>query len=431
MLVNCQREKETKLVTSEFLMNTKKSLLEKASQEADEGELVALLAELTQCPVLLYDQFLFYLTSSMPTGGNQSGLAAWTDAIVSKKCLRRQIVEKTVHGPFYINPSKQQGKLCGAWAVPIKSGRRILGYLFILQNDRTDLNLSLCQEWSTVFAMVLVGHCQLWELKERLSSDFLERLLMRQIKPEEALLSGARLGLNIHKQWVILCASPDSLTEDKNLSFAWLQRLPAVCKYLQGELNKQFPDIWVGHLYSEVVVLVPSEGGTGSRAGKIASLVQEMLYRFLKSMTFTICTGPVCSQIDDYSHAFSEVVRAIKVSRLLHGKGQVVASKSLGSYAVLYDVQQTTFAQTFVKEILGPLLAYDEKHNSELVYILRIYLEEGGNIRHLTKAMYIHENTLRYRLKRIEEITGRSLGNAKNRFDFQLALRMLLIGNVC
>ena len=69
---------------------------------------------------------------------------------------------------------------------------------------------------------------------------------------------------------------------------------------------------------------------------------------------------------------------------------------------------------------------YDKKNNSEFLETLRIFLEENEDIVATCKRLFIHRNTLAYRLKRIEEITNRSMAEAESRLDFRIAFKICL-----
>jgi DNA-binding PucR family transcriptional regulator len=73
--------------------------------------------------------------------------------------------------------------------------------------------------------------------------------------------------------------------------------------------------------------------------------------------------------------------------------------------------------------LLGPLLAYDRKHATELVATLEVFLACSGSWTRAAEAMFVHVNSLRYRIRRIEELTGRNLGSLEDQAAMLLALR--------
>jgi DNA-binding PucR family transcriptional regulator len=79
--------------------------------------------------------------------------------------------------------------------------------------------------------------------------------------------------------------------------------------------------------------------------------------------------------------------------------------------------------RSFTERLLGPLAEYDARHNAELLPTLRSFLACDGSWSACASRMYVHVNTVRYRIGRIEALTGRDLSALADRVDFFLALR--------
>ena len=73
--------------------------------------------------------------------------------------------------------------------------------------------------------------------------------------------------------------------------------------------------------------------------------------------------------------------------------------------------------------MLGKLHDYDEQSSSDLVKSLACFLEANGHWGEAAERLYVHRHTLRYRMKRVEEISGRDLGSSQDRMEFWLALK--------
>jgi DNA-binding PucR family transcriptional regulator len=83
----------------------------------------------------------------------------------------------------------------------------------------------------------------------------------------------------------------------------------------------------------------------------------------------------------------------------------------------------TPVLRSFTERLLGPLVEYDTRHNAELLPTLRSFLACDGSWSACAARMYVHVNTVRYRIGRIEALTGRDLSALPDRVDFFLALR--------
>ena len=71
----------------------------------------------------------------------------------------------------------------------------------------------------------------------------------------------------------------------------------------------------------------------------------------------------------------------------------------------------------------GMVEASEGHYGGELMRSLEAFIEENGQWERAARRLYCHRHTLRYRIRRVEELTGRSLGSARDRIEFWLALR--------
>ncbi|TNM43247.1 PucR family transcriptional regulator [Nocardioides albidus] len=99
--------------------------------------------------------------------------------------------------------------------------------------------------------------------------------------------------------------------------------------------------------------------------------------------------------------------------------------EELASPAVLLAAQDPAVLHALARTVLGGVLDSDRDRGTELVASLRSFLERGGRWQETADALHVHINTLRHRMKRVEELTGRSLASTADRVDLFLALRAL------
>jgi PucR family transcriptional regulator, purine catabolism regulatory protein len=97
--------------------------------------------------------------------------------------------------------------------------------------------------------------------------------------------------------------------------------------------------------------------------------------------------------------------------------------RDLGSFQLLLSLQDDEALRLFCDSILGPIEASEGPYGGELMRSLEAFIEENGQWERAARRLYCHRHTLRYRIRRVEELTGRNLGSARDRIEFWLALR--------
>jgi hypothetical protein len=102
----------------------------------------------------------------------------------------------------------------------------------------------------------------------------------------------------------------------------------------------------------------------------------------------------------------------------------VVAGEETGVHRLVAAGMPDELRRSVRERVLGPLLAYDSAQRSDLVHTVRVFLECDGSPQVSAKALHIHVNTLRYRVRRAGELLGRDLTNFVDQVDVYLALTM-------
>jgi purine catabolism regulator len=97
--------------------------------------------------------------------------------------------------------------------------------------------------------------------------------------------------------------------------------------------------------------------------------------------------------------------------------------RDLGSFELLLSLQDDDALRLFCDSILGPIEEGEGAYGGELMRSLETFIECNGQWERAARQLYCHRHTLRYRIRRIEELTGRSLDSARDRIEFWLALR--------
>ncbi|MFI7442332.1 helix-turn-helix domain-containing protein [Nonomuraea indica] len=105
------------------------------------------------------------------------------------------------------------------------------------------------------------------------------------------------------------------------------------------------------------------------------------------------------------------------------GAELVVTSDEIYTHALLLATVPGDVRRSFAGRTLEPLLDYDRRHQSDLVRTLATYLDCAGSWNTCAALLHVHVNTVRYRIRRVEELTGRDLSAMADRVDFFLALR--------
>jgi DNA-binding PucR family transcriptional regulator len=112
--------------------------------------------------------------------------------------------------------------------------------------------------------------------------------------------------------------------------------------------------------------------------------------------------------------------------RLAEARGvpvSVVTADEVSSHVLLLASVPDEVRRTFAGRVLGRVLEYDARTGAGLLETLQVFLDCSGSWTRTAEALHVHVNTVRYRIERVEQLTGRDLGRLEDRVDVFLALR--------
>ena len=137
----------------------------------------------------------------------------------------------------------------------------------------------------------------------------------------------------------------------------------------------------------------------------------------------SIGVGGRCEGVAEFPRSYRESQLALRIQQAVGGGERVTVFDDLGVYQVLATETDTSAMESFVRDWLGALLDYDAVHGAQLVTTLSEYLDSGGSYDTSATALSVHRSTLKYRLRRIREVSGYDLGVPDTQFNLQLATR--------
>ncbi len=121
--------------------------------------------------------------------------------------------------------------------------------------------------------------------------------------------------------------------------------------------------------------------------------------------------------------AFHEARCALEATSVAEGHSDVASHRDLGAFTLLLALQDDDALRLYSDGLLEPIDHTEGEYGGELLRSLEAFIDNNGNWERAARQLYCHRHTLRYRIRRIEELTGRNLGNATDRIELWLAMR--------
>jgi hypothetical protein len=179
----------------------------------------------------------------------------------------------------------------------------------------------------------------------------------------------------------------------------------------------------VGVYDGQAVALLPDTGG-GDAAGSALSRALGRLVPGLAGEPLAVGVSRP-ARPDALSGALQEARHARDVAALRPGALQVVTDEETASHVSLLAAVPDEVRRAFAARVLGSVLDHDARTGAGLQQTLQAFLDCSGSWTRAADRLHLHVNTVRYRIRRVEELTGRDLGRLPDRVDVFLALQSL------
>lgn len=335
-------------------------------------------------------------------------LAQWLDAPVSLR-------DKAGH------------VLAAAGHVDDESGTRIAlvgevdNELDLLIHDNggmTPLQREACAGCAAIVTMAVLRERSRFQAELRIRSELFDELLDGRIaNAQDMILRSALVGIDLDVPRVVVCVTVRGSAADNDVLAPRL--VAKVQKYMLDHVRGGAATIRGGRL--ALLLTAPENASLDDRLS-IGTHLLDNMRPYIDINQLAIGVGRVCQDLDDYKYSFNEA--DITSRQIAQGKldRNVAVVEELGLYGILAMSTGSRSLERLVTEKLGPLLEADEASRSEYIKTLRAYFENDRHLERTARALFVHVNTLRYRLERIQEHLGVDLRDSRNRFLVELAV---------
>ncbi|MEX0984820.1 MAG: PucR family transcriptional regulator ligand-binding domain-containing protein [Actinomycetota bacterium] len=290
------------------------------------------------------------------------------------------------------------------WIQPVGAQGRVEAFLAVGKPEQpTQVDRIVAGHALSLFAIELAKSRAVADAERRLQGDFLDELANGSPSPAEAARGLARFGFarDAHVMVVALEAAGGPFDPD----LVALAATDLLSREEGGFLVSAHADVVHLLLAAEpapdlesLAKQIGQKADLSLRAGSGSAVALEEVGRSLREARYAL---QVC-RLEDWPHA---------------------GFADLGTYRLLLSMAEPDALRAFADALLAPLDTYDREQHGDLLGSLQAFLQHNARWEAAAAALFVHRHTLRYRIRKVEELTGRDLTNSFDRMEFWLALR--------
>jgi len=374
------------------------------------------LAEIINGPVLVEDENFKLLATTKITRGADIGRRLFSVGELLKELRFAEEMRVLTEDRRQITLNIGFDRKWQQIIVPIVAGQEVLGYVSALESEKKLLEMDYIamKQAGTVSALELLKQKAASEVETRLKEDFIEDLLAGNYESEElAYRRAVQLGFQLKGTYKVFIIDLESIDDS-------LKR--KVFEVTKEVVNRDSPESIVISRNRYTLVLAAHKP-EDDRNYPLAVALEEEFNRQFAQIIWLLAVGGCCTHLYEYKESYRQAQTTLEIMKSLNQQKRVMAYERLGIFAML-EINKERFAE-FANRVIGPLIDYDRKHNAQLISTLELYYRNNGNILKAARNGFLNHSTMKYRLKRIEEVADITLDDPDLGLQVQLALKLI------
>ncbi len=386
--------------------------------------LSTVLVDMIKNPVLITDSNMSIMSYSIPD--EYDNILSKEDLLDTVKINGNRETEEEIYGYRCKKKSVSlSDKNVDLIKIPIITPNSHFGYLFAWEYEKNinKLDISTLKWASTIAALDILNKRSIANVELKYKNELLYDILKGKLNNKQTIINrGQNMEMDLDKGFQVIVFELKELIskqfKNKGLLNENIQK-----NYLESAKRIIDDDIIMGDLGTYLIALYPGEEEDKEAVKSFSNKVLNVIDQADRDLV-NVGVGNYQEDIINLNESYSQAKRAINVANKLKKENHIYFFEELGVYKLLYKIDRNE-KNSFLENSITPLLNYDKAHNTELLKTLRAFFEENGNLTNVAKKIYIHYNTVHYRLQRIEKITGLSLDNPDDKLNLEIALKML------
>jgi sugar diacid utilization regulator len=299
----------------------------------------------------------------------------------------------------------------------IRIGAELLGHVVVEETDPAahELDVRAVEHAATVLALEIVKERVARATEERLRSDFLADLLEGRHGDDQRIGERARHhGLVLGAGHRVLVAALDGWeayeARARRSEAAGRSHRAEVLDAMTTAIGGALPGALVGQVADAVAAAVAEpEDEDGAAVHAAIDAARARVARLAPGLHVSAGVGAVARTASELAASYAGATRCIDALRRLGRAGETLAADDLGVLGLFVDSARPEELAALAREVLGPVLDHDARTGGALLRTLESYLTNGCDARACAAELYVHVNTVRYRLRQVQELCGLDL----------------------
>ncbi len=403
---------------TERAIEIQRQLTRLAAENRDLNSLLQVLSRSTGKPLAIHNDAGTLIAQIMPFLGRRA-LNGRSPAILADAESFRDWIENDAPSALGVISSSPLG-----YTIVLKVEKRVAGYLSLIDGDDSlnEFDRLLLTYGADVCAIEMAKNRAIASAVEQTRGDWIQMWLSGTPADDDLLRTRAQqAGFEPTSQYVVAVYRAVSQARQS-------MRLKSVISLVRDDISRRGINGAVGQYVDVVVALYPLDNEDGNALARTRSSIEAVRAQLAQRSPDMVVAAGIsrpATGLSSLRDAYREAKDAVGIADELSDCDSTTYYGDLKLYQLLLALKERNLGhlQRFHQDALGPLLAHDQRKQSDLIRTLSGFFAANGNLAKAAQDLDVHRNTLVYRLERISDLTELDLDDSDNRLILHLALK--------
>lgn len=401
------------------------------------------LSELVGNPIIVLDSN-WNLLAYAETEGNLLPLEENLNLILKQPVFKPEFIENISRNIEKYNKTikrhyKTNNEVVLCRILPVRADKKNYGYIFVWEtvSKLNNIDFIALETAGTAIALERIKTRQIEEAKHQFKKDFFDDLLEGKINSVNAVNHLAELyNMNPSKIYVCMLVKLENISAERDNDYLRNQEHFMV---LKKQLIGIMEDIWLKHNRKSITIqrynlvisfLVLDNEEAGYAMSTVLEEGIKEIFKVIigkyKGYNPKIGVGKPCYQFIQMKQTYFQAQEAIRISQSIGKEEEISYFDDYSIYHLLSSANNELLAN-FCEDVIGSLRKSDQENETEFIKTLDMYFFCNANISLTAKNLFIHRNTVIYRIEKIKNILNMELNDSEELLKLQLALHIVKI----
>ncbi|CAG7632280.1 Purine catabolism regulatory protein [Paenibacillus solanacearum] len=326
------------------------------------------------------------------------------------------------------------GQALPCLVAPIMLSEELVGDITYRASNREfrERDIRVVERTMILIALEFLKAITTADVEQTFKDQFMADVLQGRVPDvTETIEKGRRFGWDFTSHYAVYCVAVSRRADSSERRIRETAASPQWKRRLLHQARAAFrfdeAGVVITFLKQDMVILYPQAYPPARpTAVRQAEAIHRQLASEWEELSFTIAVGRWHPGLEGIHKGYLECCRVLELGKPLRSSG-VIHYDELGLFRLLSESRGSNELESLYAESVGKLADYDAAHGANLVETLTRYFAQNGSLAETAEKLFVHVNTVKYRLQKIEQLTGCSVNDAEARLLLHVGLKIRLL----